>query len=86
MRSISDEIYGLSVFESDQAHPKPFVSVLSIDVENEAGCDMRRVLHLYGASKDFGLNGLRIGALVSKNQELLDGFVRSACHLPPAPE
>jgi 1-aminocyclopropane-1-carboxylate synthase len=34
---------------------------MSIDVEKEAGCHPGRVHQLYGASKDFCLNGLRIG-------------------------
>lgn len=38
-----------------------FVSMLSIDVRKEASCDPARVHVLYGASKDWGLNGFRIG-------------------------
>jgi hypothetical protein len=45
----------LSVFESDQPKAQPFTSILSIDVEKAAGCDIKRIIHLYGASKDFGV-------------------------------
>lgn len=41
-----------------------FVSMLNVDVRKEAGCDPARVHVLYGASKDWGLNGFRIGSFV----------------------
>ncbi|KAK4050295.1 hypothetical protein OIV83_003616 [Microbotryomycetes sp. JL201] len=67
---VSDEIYALSVFESDVEHREPFVSVLSIDALGEAKCDPGRIIHLYGASKDFGSNGIRIGLMtVQHNKE-----------------
>jgi 1-aminocyclopropane-1-carboxylate synthase len=67
---------------------------MSIDVEKEAGCHPGRVHQLYGASKDFCLNGLRIGSsshitlihgslaasgcLWSRNVDLLDAFTAPA--------
>ncbi|KAI3281348.1 hypothetical protein DTO002I6_9847 [Penicillium roqueforti] len=64
---ISDEIYALSVWENtvDQ-HPPPvkFESALSIDL---AGIIDSRLVHvLWGMSKDFGANGLRLGVIISQ--------------------
>lgn len=64
---ISDEVYALSIWKNtvDQ-HPQPveFVSTLSIDT---AGIIEPRLFHvLWGMSKDFGANGLRIGVLISQ--------------------
>ncbi|GJN90305.1 hypothetical protein Rhopal_003314-T1 [Rhodotorula paludigena] len=59
---ISDEIYALSTFGS---HSR-FTSLLSLDPLAEAGCSPSRLHVVYGASKDFGCNGLRIGVLVSQ--------------------
>lgn len=55
---ISDEIYALSVFDTPDNPSTPFVSLLSIDPA-EVGCDPSRLHVIYGASKDFGANGLR---------------------------
>ncbi|KAH8725434.1 putative aspartate aminotransferase [Phaeosphaeriaceae sp. PMI808] len=66
---ISDEIYALSVFSNPQ-NPNcvPFTSVLSI---NPTGIINRNYLHVtYGLSKDFASAGLKIGALISHNNEL----------------
>lgn len=63
---ICDEIYATSVYESDLA-AVPFTSILSIDVQSEVGCSPARILQMYGASKDFGSNGLRIGVLVCQD-------------------
>lgn len=69
---ISDEIYACSVWENtvdtDPA-PQPFVSVLSIDPTGII--DPERLHVLWGMSKDFGANGIRVGALISQhNQEV----------------
>jgi 1-aminocyclopropane-1-carboxylate synthase len=61
---VSDEIYALSQFrhpDVDPASVVPFTSILSIDILKEANCNPARVHVLYGMSKDFGANGLRIG-------------------------
>ncbi|KAF2792391.1 PLP-dependent transferase [Melanomma pulvis-pyrius CBS 109.77] len=65
---ISDEIYALSVWENaiDElaTAPEPFHSTLSIDIADII--DPARVHVLWGTSKDFGANGLRLGVLVSQ--------------------
>ncbi|OTA01199.1 aminotransferase, putative [Trichoderma parareesei] len=67
MHFISDEIYALSVWENtvDAGVPvEPFTSSLSIDPTGII--DPARVHVLWGMSKDFGANGLRLGALISQ--------------------
>ncbi|KNC96349.1 uncharacterized protein SPPG_08250 [Spizellomyces punctatus DAOM BR117] len=60
---ISDEIYALSTF----INPNPFVSVLSIpDLP-----DPEHTHVLWSMSKDFCINGVRVGACVSRNPEVL---------------
>ncbi|OAL54267.1 1-aminocyclopropane-1-carboxylate synthase [Pyrenochaeta sp. DS3sAY3a] len=62
---ISDEIYGLSVFENPEMQDSvPFTSVLSLSAEGLM--DPRKVHMQWGLSKDFGATGLRIGCLVSQ--------------------
>ncbi|GAA98583.1 uncharacterized protein L969DRAFT_95185 [Mixia osmundae IAM 14324] len=76
---IVDEIYALSTFKTTNATATPFCSILSIDVEHEAGCDPSRVHMLYGSSKDFCSNGLRIGVMISQsNPALCEAFTSSA--------
>jgi 1-aminocyclopropane-1-carboxylate synthase len=77
---ISDEIYALSQFANEEVkNPEPFVSVLSIDVLKEAGCNPSRVHVIYGMSKDFSANGLRIGEqfYFTSYTRLLDNFIVS---------
>ncbi|KAJ5119730.1 hypothetical protein N7448_010399 [Penicillium atrosanguineum] len=65
---VSDEIYALSVWENtiDQ-HPPPvkFESALSIDPNGII--DPRLVHALWGMSKDFGANGIRLGVIISQH-------------------
>lgn len=70
---VFDEIYSLSVFPtSDEPHPQPFISGLAIDWAKEAQCDPRRIHIVSSASKDFGLNGLRLGFFISQyNTQLM---------------
>jgi aspartate/methionine/tyrosine aminotransferase len=78
---ISDEIYALSVWENTadklEAIPTPFESALSIstkDIINPA------LLHvLWGFSKDFGANGIRIGVIISQNNDPFLTACRTAC-------
>ncbi|RFU75646.1 hypothetical protein TARUN_6604 [Trichoderma arundinaceum] len=69
---ISDEIYALSIFENKidtQPPPAPFHSVLSIDT---TGLINPALVHvLWGMSKDFGANGLRLGAIISQHNPKL---------------
>lgn len=72
MHLISDEIYALSVWNNsvDKDVPfTPFESMLSRDTANLIDPDLVHVL--WGMSKDFGANGLRVGAIISQsNPEL----------------
>lgn len=65
---VSDEIYALSVWKNTvdklEKEPAPFHSALSIDT---AGIIDRELVHvLWGFSKDFGANGIRLGVIVSQ--------------------
>lgn len=70
---VFDEIYSLSTFPtSDNPKPTPFISALNIDWASEAGCHPSRVHILTSASKDFGINGFRVGVFLSQhNTELM---------------
>ncbi|KAM0343664.1 hypothetical protein ACHAPU_008255 [Fusarium lateritium] len=64
---ISDEIYALSIWPNtvDQHPPPvPFESALAIDTTGIIDPD--RVHVLWGMSKDFGANGIRVGTIVSQ--------------------
>ncbi|KAM0249508.1 hypothetical protein ACHAQJ_009014 [Trichoderma viride] len=69
---ISDEIYALSIFKNKidkDPPPVPFHSVLSID---PTGLINPALVHvLWGMSKDFGANGLRLGAIISQHNAKL---------------
>ena len=67
---VSDEIYALTVWDNAEApNATGFTSALSIDLNGII--DPRLVHVLWGLSKDFGANGLRIGAIISQgNHEL----------------
>ncbi|GAA5960855.1 hypothetical protein JCM3765_000844 [Sporobolomyces pararoseus] len=72
---VSDEIYALSVFPNDSPTARPFTSILSLDVLQEAQCSPSRIIQLYGLSKDFGSNGLRGANLVCQhNSSILSGL------------
>ena len=62
---IVDEIYALSVFETSHFSPAPFTSVLSLDFQGRA--QPQNIHCLYSLSKDFGMGGLRMGFLVTRN-------------------
>ncbi|KAH7159484.1 pyridoxal phosphate-dependent transferase [Dactylonectria estremocensis] len=68
---ISDEIYALSVWENSIDHPAPvrFDSVLSIDTAGVI--DPSRVHVVWGIAKDFGANGIRVGAVLSQSNPTL---------------
>ena len=70
----SDEVYCKSNFPShDYPTPPPFVSVLSLPISEY--CDPALVHIIYGMSKDFCANGIRIGCIVSPfNKEVLGAF------------
>lgn len=69
---VSDEIYALSVWENtvdENPPPVPFESCLSIPTEGVI--DPARVHVVWGMSKDFGANGIRMGAVVSQHNPTL---------------
>ncbi|EED13704.1 acc synthase, putative [Talaromyces stipitatus ATCC 10500] len=74
---ISDEIYAHSVFDNPALHHWPvFTSILALDISSHIDKSMVHVL--YGASKDFCVNGLRLGLLYSRNAALL-GAISTNC-------
>jgi len=74
---ISDEVYALSVF--NPRADAPFVSAMKISRELREGpsppswaVESANYVHLvYSLSKDFGLNGFRVGVIYTENQKLL---------------
>ncbi|KAE8390422.1 pyridoxal phosphate-dependent transferase [Aspergillus alliaceus] len=73
MHFISDEIYALSVWKNtvdESPRPVDFESALSIDLTGII--DPQLVHILWGVSKDFGANGLRLGVIISQaNRDML---------------
>ena len=64
---VSDEIYALSVWENkEEGDLVPFTSILSIDIDGIINADLVHVL--WGMSKDFGANGIRLGSIITKNK------------------
>ncbi|GLI76910.1 hypothetical protein PoHVEF18_005188 [Penicillium ochrochloron] len=75
---ISDEIYALSVFENTvDEHPAPvqFESALSINLKDII--DPKLVHVLWGMSKDFGANGIRLGVIISQFSAEFHGALRA---------
>ncbi|KAE9577512.1 hypothetical protein CGMCC3_g6694 [Colletotrichum fructicola] len=70
MHLLSDEIYALSTFTPYDRAATPFTSVLSIPDDPENGVFTENIHCMYGASKDFGCGGLRLGFLVTRNELL----------------
>lgn len=69
---VSDEIYARSCFiTSDVPTPALFHSILSIDTQAECGLDPKYVHVVTSASKDFGVNGFRLGVLISQHNPAL---------------
>ena len=69
---ISDEIYALSVWENTvdkRPAAVPFQSCLALDTNGVI--DRSRVHVVWGMSKDFGANGLRLGAIISQDNPTL---------------
>ncbi|ROW17439.1 hypothetical protein VPNG_00941 [Cytospora leucostoma] len=76
---ISDEVYALSTFSSsDLVDPQPFISVLSLDLD-EIGADKTRTHMIWSMSKDFGQSGFRMGCTVTQfNEEMAVGLALAA--------
>lgn len=69
---VSDEIYALSVWENtvdEHPPPVPFTSCLSLS--RTGAMDPSRLHVLWGMSKDFGANGIRMGAIISQHNPAL---------------
>ncbi|RFN50455.1 hypothetical protein FIE12Z_5319 [Fusarium flagelliforme] len=66
---ISDEVYALSVWKNDESRALPFTSCLSIDPTGII--DPSLITVVWGVSKDFGSNGLRLGSIISQNNPSL---------------
>lgn len=83
---ISDEIYALTVWENTidgkSPAPVPFESILSIDLTSIIDPSLVHVL--WGMSKDFGANGIRLGALISPSNPALIQACR-ACGIYSSP-
>ena len=73
---ISDEIYALSVFENKVdtgIELAPFESISSID---PTGIIDPALVHIvWGMSKDFGANGIRLGAVISQHNPALHAAI-----------
>ncbi|GAC94651.1 aspartate aminotransferase [Pseudozyma hubeiensis SY62] len=75
---VSDEIYARSTFPtSTNPHPPLFESILSIDVRKECGLDPAYVHVVTSASKDFAVNGFRLGVLVTQHNAALQRAMAS---------
>src|SRR5690606_16708984 len=67
---VSDEVYALSHYSTPHnADAVPFTSILALP-EAATLMNPKNIHLLYGMSKDFSSNGLRIGALVTRNEDL----------------
>ncbi|KAH7020565.1 pyridoxal phosphate-dependent transferase [Ilyonectria destructans] len=66
---ISDEVYAMSTWTNEESQPTPFTSCLSI---NPTGIIDPSLIHVvWGVSKDFGSNGIRLGGVISQSNPLL---------------
>jgi 1-aminocyclopropane-1-carboxylate synthase len=81
---IIDEIYALSVFPNPNLPTaEPFISALSIPTTNLI--NPARIHTLWGLSKDFGANSLRIGCVVSQaNPTLMSVLAAHAAYSFPS--
>ncbi|KAE8384321.1 pyridoxal phosphate-dependent transferase [Aspergillus alliaceus] len=64
---ISDEIYGFSVYEREDRQPETFTPVRAIDFNGIINPNQVHVLH--GMSKDFGASSMRLGCIISENED-----------------
>lgn len=79
---ISDEIYAKSTFQNQAIrNTVPFQSTLSLDFSGIV--DETRHHIIYGASKDFCANGLRLGLVCTRNEGVMGALssIRYVCPL-----
>ncbi|KAF5501748.1 1-aminocyclopropane-1-carboxylate synthase 9 [Colletotrichum siamense] len=69
LQLVVDEIYGLSHFGGEL---EPFTSILGATDQRSD----KHVHSLWGLSKDFGMGGLRLGFIVSRNETLRKALAR----------
>jgi len=73
---ISDEIYALSVFTNNVDKDVPFFPFTSVASIDTTGVIDPALIHiLWGMSKDFGANGIRMGTIISQNNPLLHAAI-----------
>ncbi|KAH8892905.1 PLP-dependent transferase [Thozetella sp. PMI_491] len=75
---LSDEIYALSCFPSPGRGMDTFTSILTLKEDPANDVYMDNIHCMYGASKDFGYGGLRLGFLVTRNPVLWNTCRRMA--------
>lgn len=75
---ISDEVYGLTSFASNDIHDRaPFVPAMSLDVPSLGG-DLSRVHTIWSTSKDFGQSGVRMVRIaLERLQGKADQYIRA---------
>lgn len=72
MHLISDENYALSVWQNNiDTHPAPVPYESCLSINTDGIMNAHRLHVLWGMSKDFGANGIRLGALVSQHNSSL---------------
>lgn len=77
---ISDEIYALSVFENNvDAEPESVAFESCSSIDPTGLIDPARLHLVWGLSKDFGANGLRLGAIISQHNEALRAAMIPVC-------
>ncbi|SNX86835.1 related to 1-aminocyclopropane-1-carboxylate synthase 1 [Melanopsichium pennsylvanicum] len=75
---VSDEIYARSIFPTcDHPNPTQFHSILAIDTLSTSNLDPSYVHVVTSASKDFAINGFRLGVLVSQHNPALQRAMSS---------
>ncbi|EGP89694.1 unnamed protein product [Zymoseptoria tritici ST99CH_1A5] len=69
MLLIVDEVYALSRCAPTRTKGTSFRSAVSLDL-NALGVDAKRVVTVWGTSKDFGSSGIRIGCAITRDPRL----------------
>ena len=72
---ILDEIYNMTVFDSLEDGSE-FKSCLNI-IDEDPGYDRSKVIWMWGLSKIFSIPGLRVAAIFSWNDRILESTKRS---------
>ena len=68
---IVDQIFAHSTFAtSDNPHPTPFTSILSMPIWNSSSPLLSQVHVLGGPTKDLGCSGIKAGILVTENADV----------------